>query len=121
MTDSKHILLVDDEEEIINYLERFLRRFKITSTKVTSGEQALSVYDRNAMDFVFLDIHLKGMDGFTVLTELKRTNPDVKVIIIAGSSEKESRDRARALGALDYISKPLDLGNLKEKLDQYVL
>lgn len=118
---SKHILLVDDEVEIVDFMENFLRRFKISSTKVTSGEEALAVYDQRKMDFVFLDIHLKGIDGFTVLEKLRAVHPGVKVIIIAGSTEKDSVDRAQQLGALDYISKPLDLGEFKEKLHKYVL
>jgi DNA-binding NtrC family response regulator len=118
---SKHILLVDDEDEITNFMESFLRRMKLSSIKVSSGEEALNIYDKKKIDFVLLDIHLKGMDGFKVLKCLKEINPLVKVIIIAGSTDKESHAKAKKLGALDFISKPLDLGNLKEKLDKYIL
>lgn len=118
---NKHVLLVDDEEEIISFMENFLKRFKISSTKVTSGEEALEVYGKKKTDFVLLDIHLKGIDGFTVLQELKAKDPSVKVIIITGSSEKDSQNRAMALGAIDYISKPLDLSELKEKINRYMM
>jgi len=120
MNDAKHVLLVDDEEEIVAYMENFLKRFKISSTKVTSGEEALAVYDPKTMQFVFLDLHMKTIDGFTVLRKLKDINPDVKVIIIAGSPDKDSMDKARAMGAIDYITKPIDLSDFKNKIFKYI-
>jgi DNA-binding NtrC family response regulator len=121
MADNKHVLLVDDEEEIVAFMENFLRRFKISSTKATSGEEALAVYNAETMNYVFLDLHLKTMDGFGVLEKLKQINPGVKVIIIAGSADKESMNRAMQLGAIDYITKPIDLSDFKKKIDQYIL
>jgi two-component system response regulator (stage 0 sporulation protein F) len=102
-------------------MERFLKRFGISSTIAISGEDALSFYDKDKIDFVFLDIRMKGIDGIGVLKELKQRNPDVKVVMITGSSDKTSRETALQLGALDYISKPLDLSELKEKIEKYVL
>jgi DNA-binding NtrC family response regulator len=118
---TKHILLVDDEEEIVNFMEHFLKRLKITSTIATSGEQALDLYDKDKIDFVFLDIHLGGIDGFTVLKEMKAKNESVKVIVITGNSDKDQIERAKKLGAIDYIGKPLDLGDFRDKIEKYVL
>lgn len=117
----KRVLLVDDEEEIVSFMERFLKRFKIVSIKATSGEQALQLYDKDTIDFVFLDIRMGGMDGFTVLKEIKRIHPAAKVIVIAGNIEKELAERAIRLGAIDVVSKPLDLSELKDIIEKYVL
>jgi DNA-binding NtrC family response regulator len=121
MKENKHVLLVDDEEEIVIFMQNFLKRFKIASTKAVSGEEALMLYDPSVMDFVFLDLHMNGIDGFTVFERLKVINPEIKVIIIAGSNDTESMDRAREMGALDYITKPIDLGDFKKKIDKYIL
>jgi DNA-binding NtrC family response regulator len=121
MVENKHILLVDDEEEIVVFMSNFLKRFKIASTKATSGEEAVRVYDPKTMEYVFLDLHLKTMDGFAVMKILKDINPDVKIIIIAGSPDKDSIDKAYNLGAIDYITKPLDLSEFKIKIDKYIL
>ena len=121
MKENKHILLVDDEEEIVDFMANFLRRFKISSAKATSGEEALKAYDANVTDFVFLDLHMTGMDGFEVFKRLKIINPGVKVIVIAGSSDKDSMEMAEGLGVLDYITKPIDLGDFKKKIDKYIL
>ena len=117
----KTVLLVDDEVEIIDFLENFLKRFKISSVKVTSGEEALEVYREDAVGFVFLDIQLPGINGIEVLTELKKINPAVKVIMITGRADNEFQQNALRLGAIDYVTKPLDLGELKEKIQKYIV
>jgi len=117
----KSILLVDDEEEIVNFLEHFLKRFKIPSIKVTSGFEALNIYDKERIDFVFLDIQLKDIDGFEVLKQLKKKDPQARVIMLTGKSEKDFQDKAKRLGAIDYITKPLDLSDLKDKINKYLL
>ena len=118
---NKHILLVDDEEDIVQFLGSFLRRFKIPSIIATSGEQALRLYDKEKVGFVFLDIQLGGMDGMEVFKELKNRNPEVKVIMITGKDEETYQEKAKSMGVVDYITKPLDLGDLKEKIDKYIL
>lgn len=117
----KSILLVDDEKEIVNFLEHFLKRMKLPSIKATSGEEALDMYDKDKVHAVFLDIQMKGLDGLAVLREIKERDPEAQVIMITGRFEKEVQDKARELGALDYITKPLDLGDLKEKINRYIL
>src|SRR5271157_4051045 len=113
----KRILIVDDEQDIINFMEIFLKRFKILGMKASSGEEALAIYAKNKIDFVFLDINMKGLDGLAVLSQLKSQYPDVKVFMITGSHDEEARSEAIAAGALDYITKPLDLNELKEKIE----
>lgn len=117
----KTILIVDDEQDIVNFMEKFLRRFKILGIKATSGEEALQLYKKDKIDFVFLDVNMNGIDGLTVLAELKKINPDVRVFIITGSQGEEGRKIAFSLGAVDFITKPLDLNELKEKIEKYVL
>ena len=89
--------------------------------RASSGEQALQVYDKEKVGCVFLDIQLQAMDGLEVFEELKKRNPDIKVVIITGKTESECRERAKQLGALDYLTKPLDLTKLKEVVERYVL
>ncbi len=117
----KCILIVDDEEDVVNFLEHFISRFGIAGIKATSGEEALAIYSEKKIDFVFLDINMRGLDGLAVLDKLKALNPGVKVFMITGSQDKEARKRALAAGVLDFISKPLDLSELKEKIEKYIL
>jgi len=117
----KRILLVDDEVEVVNFLSHFLKRFKISTLKATSGEDALRMYDKDNIDLVFLDIQMGGIGGLTVLKEIKAVNPGAKIIMITGKADTEHQDKAKQLGAIDYIIKPLDLVDLKEKIDKYIL
>jgi len=117
----KRILLVDDEVEVVNFLAHFLRRFKIPTIKATSGEDALCIYNKESISFVFLDIQMGGIDGLTVLQRIKAKNPDAKIIMITGKADTEHQDKAKELGAIDYIVKPLDLTDLKEKIDKHIL
>jgi len=117
----KCVLLVDDEEEIVNFLEHFLKRFSISSIKASSGEEALKIYDKDKICLTFLDIQLGGIDGITVLGELKKKHSDVKVIMITGKAEKEFKDKAASLGVLGYVTKPLDLSELKAIIHKYIL
>ncbi len=117
---STKILLVDDEVDVVNFLSHFLSRMKISSTPVTSGEDALEVFEKGKFDLVFLDIKMRGIDGFIVLEKLKAKDPEVKVIMITGRDDIESQTRAKTLGAIDYIVKPLDLVDLKNKINKYL-
>ncbi|HBU70283.1 MAG TPA: response regulator [Elusimicrobia bacterium] len=117
----KSIMLVDDEHEVVTFLGNFLKRLNISSIQVTSGEDALLAYDKDKIDFVFLDVQLKGIDGIDVLKGLKKINPDARVVMITGKAEKSYQDMARELGAIDYITKPLDLGELREKINKYLI
>lgn len=117
----KKVLLVDDEVEIVDFLERFLKRFDIESIKAISGEQALDLYNPDVVGFVFLDIKMGGITGLEVLERLKQRNSQVKVFMITGQGDADSRDAAQKLGATDYITKPLDLGELKDKINKHML
>jgi DNA-binding response OmpR family regulator len=118
---TKSVLIVDDEEEIVDFMEKFLRRCRIRSMKATCGEAAVRMYTTTEVSMVFLDIHMGDMDGFSVLKQLKETDPSAKIIMITGCSDNESREKAIALGALDYITKPLDLSDLRSKVEKYIL
>lgn len=117
---NKHVLLIDDEEEIVSFMQHFLKRLHIPSHSAMSGEEGLSLYDKEKFELVFLDIHMKGLDGLSVLKTLKERNPAVKVIVITGTTATDIRDKAMALGATAYISKPLDLAELKHTVQQYI-
>lgn len=115
------VLVVDDEVEVADFLCNFLRRFKIETEQATSSKEALKLYDKQEPDWVFLDIRMPDMDGFELLTALKEKDPEAKVIMITGSEDKQSQERAKSLGALDYIVKPLDLEELHKKIQNYIL
>ena len=115
------VLVVDDEAAITDFLCNFLKRFKISSEKALNGASAIETFKQAKPDWVFLDLKMPDMDGFEVMRELKKVDPNVKVIMITGSEEKESQSKAKKLGAIDYIIKPLDLEDLHQKIQTHIL
>jgi len=120
-TEKKKVLIVDDEIEIVDFLSRFLQRLGVTAIKASSGEEALRKYNEAHPDSIFLDIQMPDKDGLTILKEIKKIDTAVKVIMITGKDDKELQAKAKKYGALDYITKPLDLSELSAKINDYIL
>ena len=113
---NKKVLIVDDEEEIVAFMGRFLKRLNIDSILAISGEEALEIYQKETFDCVFLDVHLGGISGIEVLKRIKQINPDAKVVIITGSISADNQTKVLEYGATDYIQKPIDLADFKKKV-----
>jgi len=118
---SKKVLIVDDEQDIVDFMERFLIRKGLTAVKALNGDAAVEICGKELFDCVFLDIQMPGKDGLETLMEMRSIRPDLKIIMITGKEALEFRDRALEIGALDYITKPLDLGELNEKIQTHIL
>lgn len=115
------VLVVDDEVEITDFLCKFLGRLKIQSVKANSGAEAVKVFEKINPQWMLLDIKMPDMDGFELLKNLQKKQPFPKVIMITGREDKTSQEKAKSLGALDYIVKPLDLEELHQKVKDYIL
>jgi CheY-like chemotaxis protein len=64
------------------------------------------------------DINMPGMDGLQLLGEIKQRRPDLPVMMVTASGDEERRRRAAELGAVEFITKPVDFDQLKEQLRQ---
>lgn len=117
---NKKVLIVDDEEEIVAFMGRFLKRLNIDSVLAISGEEALEKYKTESFDCVFLDVHLGGISGIEVLKRIKAINKDAKVVIITGSISSDNQTKVLEYGATDYIQKPIELSDFKKKVLTYV-
>lgn len=105
------VLIVDDSELNRKMLGQMLgRRFDIA--EAASGEACLQLLEQNAtgISIVLLDIHMPGIDGFTVLEEMNQKNllEQIPVIMISSEDTVDAVRRAFDLGASDYISRPFD-------------
>lgn len=105
------VLIVDDSELNRKMLGRMLgSRFDIA--EAASGEACLQLLEQNAtgISIVLLDIHMPGIDGFTVLEEMNQKNllEQIPVIMISSEDTVDAVRRAFDLGASDYISRPFD-------------
>ncbi|MCM8830943.1 MAG: response regulator [Candidatus Omnitrophica bacterium] len=115
----KKILVVDDEKDIVDFLGKFLEKFSIEVIKATSGNDAINLYKMHLPQIVFLDINMPDMDGISVLRQLRSLNPSLKVIMITAIEDKYFQKKAKKYGAIDYITKPIDLSEFANKIKLY--
>jgi diguanylate cyclase (GGDEF)-like protein len=100
-------LIVDDEKSNIDVLNHILKeKYKLFIAK--SGESAIKIARENVPDLILLDIIMPDMNGFEVLTQLKKSDltSGIPVIFITGQDSKEDEIKGLNLGAVDYITKP---------------
>ena len=122
MTDKK-ILLVDDDRDMLEMLRSiFLRAGYTRLLTASSGMEALWQWKEHGPDLIVLDVMMPGMDGFTVLQEIRRTSR-VPVLVLTARSEAEDRIAGLEYGADDYLAKPFSyaelLGRVKALLRRY--
>lgn len=99
------ILIVDDELTILKVVEAYLQTEGYTTHTAQNGEQALAAFHRYQPDLLILDIMLPGMDGLTLLQQIRRES-DVYVLLLTAKSEEIDRVVGLTVGADDYLTKP---------------
>jgi len=113
----KKILVVDDEPAICNMLKKFLTIKGYKAFTVLSGEEAIKKMKREKPHFVLLDIKMPRMDGMEVLQRIKEIDKEIPVVVmITAIKDEVVAKRCIALGAADYITKPLGLEYLENVL-----
>lgn len=110
------ILIVDDEDGIRYFLERFLKHEGYQVAAVPSGEAALERLAIEEFDVVLLDLKMKGMGGLEVLAQLQQHWPATSVIILTAHASLESAVEALRCGAHDYLFKPCKSIDLRESI-----
>ncbi|WP_119071380.1 response regulator transcription factor [Aggregatilinea lenta] len=99
------ILIIDDEENIRNLVDAYLKAEGYTINAATDGPQGLALFRRHRPDLVILDIMLPGMDGLEVLQHIRRES-DAYVMMLTAKSEEADRVIGLTVGADDYLTKP---------------
>ncbi|MFT3996490.1 MAG: response regulator [Asticcacaulis sp.] len=123
MTDTPHILLVDDLEENLLALEALLRRDGLNLIKARSGVEALEVLLKQDVALALLDVQMPEMDGFElaeVLRGSERTRRIPIIFLTAGSADITRRFRGYEAGAVDFLQKPIEGDILRSKVEIFV-
>jgi two-component system response regulator (stage 0 sporulation protein F) len=108
------LLIVDDEKGITDALKSFFQHRGFSTKAANSGEEAIEVVKADRPDIIFLDIRMKAMSGLEALKRIKEIDPKIKVIMLTIHEEKEIVERAKELGADEYITKPFRIDYLEE-------
>jgi DNA-binding NtrC family response regulator len=118
MDEQIKILLVDDEEPSREALLILLQRAGYRLTGCGSGNEALELLASDSFDLVITDLFLPDLTGIDILKKVKELSPVMEVILITGHASAESAVRAMKEGAFDYITKPLNIDELRIIIDK---
>jgi two-component system, response regulator, stage 0 sporulation protein F len=119
------ILVVDDEPDVAELFRQQFRRETRQGTYVmhfaASGEDALDKLSSGIepqLIVILSDINMPGMDGLTLLREIKRRRPELPVMMVTAYGDDERRRLAEEYGAMEFVTKPVDFDLLKGQLRQ---
>jgi len=119
------INIVDEDQNIRDGYRMLLKSAGIDCSCYESAEEFLKSFNKDGTDLLLLDIHLSGMDGFSLLESLAKRGLHLPVIIITAYDKIENRKLAKKYGALAYLRKPIDsealLDIIKYNLDSKIL
>lgn len=112
-------VVAEDEARMRNYLARKTveldRTFECVG-EAADGEEAVELLERYVPNLLITDIKMPLLGGLDLIARVRRTNPDMRILIISGYSEFEYAQQAIELGVDDYLLKPIDLGKFREIL-----
>jgi two-component system response regulator AtoC len=110
---SGSILVVEDEQVLAVAIRDYLTRHGYAAHINSSGEDALRTIEEESFDIILLDYRLPRMNGFKVLCKIKKSRPEIEVIMLTAHGSVEGAVEAMKLGAFDYFTKPIDLEELR--------
>jgi len=106
------VLIVDDEAELVSALTERLALRGFDAAGVTTGAEALAFLESKPCDVVLLDVKMPGLGGLEVIRRIKHEWPTLEVILLTGHGSVRSVEEGMALGAFDYLMKPVKIDSL---------
>jgi CheY-like chemotaxis protein len=117
------ILVVDDEPDVADLFRQHFRREAREGIYAmhfaASGEEALQLLAgeiKPELIVILSDVNMPGMDGLQLLGEIKKSRPHLPVMMVTAYGDDDRRRRASELGAVDFITKPVEFDQLKARL-----
>ena len=111
-----NILLVDDEAEFISSLAERLALRGFHTSVATAGSRALELIKKISFHAVVLDVMMPGMDGLETLSEIKKIDETIEVVLLTGHACMDVALSGIQAGAFDYLVKPVDVDELAFRL-----
>ncbi|NOX19511.1 MAG: sigma-54-dependent Fis family transcriptional regulator [Chlorobi bacterium] len=112
------ILLADDDATIRSGIETFLKSQNHKIVPVSNGKEALELTEKEKFDLIISDVQMPLLDGIELLKTLREKDGTIPVIIITAFASIENAVKAMKIGANDYLTKPLNLEELKIKIEK---
>lgn len=107
LTQSKRVMFVDDEEGVRKSFDRLLSDRGFAVSTVEDGDRAVSLLRQEPAEVVVSDLRMPGLDGLQLLQWVHERQPKTRFILLTGYGNPEVERKARALGAYEYLNKPI--------------
>ena len=120
MTDSIRILVVDDEASQRELVSGYLRKQGFEVFTAAGGEPALELFRQAPMELILTDQRMPDLSGLDLLKAARAINPETQVIVMTAYGNVETAVEAMKDGAADYLAKPLNLEELRQKIQRIV-
>jgi DNA-binding NtrC family response regulator len=111
------VLIVDDEDRFRITMSRLLTVRGLEASTAGSGKEALEALKTSSYDVIILDMKMPDMGGVEVLSEIKKIDPFIEVIVMTGYASVDTAKKITELGGYDYMLKPYEIDELVEKID----
>jgi len=111
------VLMIDDNEDLVHFFQRFTARTRYRLVHVSQGQDAYTAVQNSRPDLILLDVMLPDIDGWEILTRL-HDNPDTRTIPVIVCTVIRQKELALALGAAAYLPKPVRRVELLQAFDQ---
>src|SRR5262249_44852875 len=112
------VLVIDDDEPLAEAVAESRERVGYECAVATSGRDGLGQSEEQTFDIVITDLMMEGVGGLEVLAKAKRELPDAEVVILTGHSTVKTAVTAMQAGATTYLTKPLDINELRTAADK---
>jgi len=118
MNTPRRLLVIDDEDSHRLMLRAVLKEEGYQVTEAADGPEAIRAIEQETFDLILLDLRLQTMDGIETLAEIRKISPLVPVIIMTAYASVKTAVEALKAGATDYLTKPLDIEELKVLIEK---
>lgn len=113
----KKILVVEDEKPLAKALQVKLSKAGYEAEAVFNGSEALEAIKKTSYDLILLDLLMPSMDGWDFMSDLQKNENKTKIMIISNLSQQEDIERAKKLGAVEFLVKSdVSLAEIVEKV-----
>ena len=118
MFESRKVLVVDDDAVVGHSINRVRTEQGYQVREAMSGSEAIEELSHQRYDLVFTDLRMPGMDGLDMASRMKKTHPDLPVVVITGYGTEANEEIARDLGVAGFLHKPLSPAAIIENAER---
>jgi two-component system cell cycle sensor histidine kinase/response regulator CckA len=113
----KAVLFLDDDKMVLEAGSLMLQKLGYSVQTAGKGQEAIEIFKKNKIAIVLLDMQMPGMNGYEIYYQLKKIQPEVKILLASAYVEDQSEKRLISTGFDGFLQKPFNMKQLSEKIE----